>query len=79
MNAALDAPHSARVRKRMVFDQRNHLGNFAKYLFCGMPAGDPDVVIPNLLAIVERLGRPESRALGVVHLLGLLPDEIVDT
>ena len=40
----------------MVFDQRNHFGDFAEYFFSGIPAGDPDVVIPNPLAIGERLG-----------------------
>ncbi len=43
-----------------------------------MPAGDPDVVFPNPLAIVERLGRPERRAPGFGHLPALLPDEIGD-
>jgi hypothetical protein len=62
----------------MIFDQRNHFGDFSEYLFSGIPAGDPDVVIPNPLAIVERLGRPEGRALGLRHLPVLLPDEIVD-
>jgi hypothetical protein len=77
MNAALDAPHSARGPANG-WSSISAITS-AKYLFCGMPAGDPDVVIPNLLAIVERIGRPESRAPGVVPLLGLLPDEIVDT
>src|SRR3972149_3317255 len=63
----------------MVFDQRDHFGDFAEDLFCGMPAGDPDVVIPNPFAIVERLGRPERRTPGSSHLPVLLPDEIVDT
>ncbi len=52
--------------------------DFAEHLFCGMPAGNPDVVIPNPLAIVERLGRPESRAPRFGHLPAFLPDEIVD-
>src|SRR5215218_568640 len=60
----------------MVFDQRNHFGDFAKHLFGGMPASDPGVVIPNPLAIVERLGRPERRAPGFGHLPALMPDEI---
>jgi len=64
--------------KRMVFDQRNHFGDFAKYLFRGIPAGGPDVVIPNPFAIFERLGRPKSRAPSFGHLPVLLPDEIVD-
>jgi len=34
--------------------------------------------IPNPVAIVERLWRPEGRAVGCGHLLVLLPDEIVD-
>src|SRR6185437_5843613 len=42
-------------------------------------AGGPDVVIPNPLAIVERLGRPESRTPDFGHLPVLLPNEIVDT
>jgi hypothetical protein len=62
----------------MAFDQRNHFGDFAEDLFRGMPAGDPDVVIPNPLAIVERLGRPERRAASFGQLPVLLPDEIVD-
>src|SRR5581483_11670331 len=65
-------------RKRMVFDQRDHFGDFAEDVFRGMPAGNPDVVIPNPLAIVERLRRPERRAPGYGHLPVLLPDKIVN-
>jgi hypothetical protein len=49
---------SCASRKRMFFDQCNHFGDFAEYLFRGMAAGDPDIVMPNPLAIVERLRRP---------------------
>ena len=65
-------------RKRMVFDQRNRFGDFAEHLFRGVPAGDPDVVVPNPLAIVERLGRPARLSARFGRLPGLLPEKIVD-
>ena len=69
---------SGASRKRMFFDQRDHFGDFAEYLFCGMAAGDPDVVIPNPFAVSESLRRPERHAPGLGHLPILLSDEIVD-
>src|SRR4029078_6006853 len=43
-----------------------------------MPAGDPGVIVPDTLAIVERLRRPKRHAPGCGHLPVLLPDEILD-
>src|SRR5579872_4671779 len=54
---------SGASRKRMFFDQRDHFGDFAEYLFRGMAAGDPDVVIPNPFAVSESLRLPERHAL----------------
>ena len=48
----------------MLFDQRNDVGDAAQDLFRGVPAGDPDVVIPDPVAIGEGLGRPQSGAPG---------------
>jgi hypothetical protein len=62
----------------MVFNQRDYFGDVAEHLLGGMSAGDPNVVVPNPLAIVERFGRPERRAPDFSHLPGLLPKKIVD-
>ena len=53
-------------------------GDFAEHLFCGMAAGDPDVVILNPFAVSESLRRPERHAPGLGHLPILLSDEIAD-
>jgi hypothetical protein len=62
----------------IVFDQRDCFSDVAEDFFRGVPAGDPDVVVLNPFAIVERLGRPESSAPGFGHLPVLLPEKIVD-
>ena len=54
-NAVRGAPRLVWSRKRVLFNQRNHFGDFTEYVFCGMSAGDLRVVVPNALAIVERL------------------------
>jgi hypothetical protein len=62
----------------MVFDQRDDIADAAQDLFRSVPAGDADVVIPDTVAIGERLGRPQSGAPGGRHLAVLLPEEVVD-
>jgi hypothetical protein len=65
-------------RKRVLFDQRNHFGDFTEDIFCRVPAGDADVIIPDTFAIIDRLRRPKCRAPRSGHLPVLLADEILD-